>query len=108
MTPTDPPNPSERLVLDYRSPAATTPVPRFEPRTLLRVSLILGALSWMALCGVGAVGVWLALALAALGLVIGVIAATRPLPRDATASVMLTMFMNFSVLAIWLIARVLL
>ena len=103
MRTTPPPIPPDRPVLEYRSPA-TGPVPRFETWRLIKSSLLLGALSWLSACGVAAVGGWPAITLATLGFVAAGVAATRPLSRDAAASMLLAMFLNFLVLALWPLA----
>ncbi len=74
--------------------------------------MVLGVVSWatLVLLCAGATGIlsWLPILLAAAGLGTGVLAATHPLPRDATPDILGAIFMSFSVLAIWLLALVLL
>jgi hypothetical protein len=108
MTPSDP-NQADPPVLEYR-PRAVHPAPRVGPSQWLQASLALGGMSWLTVVMICAGSPRLAMlpvAFAGAGLVTGIVAAVQPLPRESSAAVIFAVLMSFTVLAIWLLARVL-
>ena len=103
------PNQPDTPVLEYR-PRPVNPAPRVGPSQWLQASLALGGMSWLTvvmICAGTPRLSMLPLAFAAAGLATGIVAAVQPLPRESSAAAIFAVLMSFTVVAIWLLARVL-
>ncbi len=97
-------------VLEYRARGAHAPGRRVTPADCIGASMGLGVVSWLTALLLLAGGWWPAvpLGLAAAGLALGAWAGVQALGRDASETVMFAVFLNFSVLGLWLLALALL